>query len=66
MKKGIVPKPETKFLTVKCKDCGNSQTVFNRATTQVNCQVCGATLAKPTGGKASIQEGHEVQGELLE
>jgi small subunit ribosomal protein S27e len=64
MKKGLVPKPETKFLIVKCKDCGNSQTIFNRATTSVNCAVCGATMARPTGGKAKLQEGCEVQGEV--
>lgn len=60
MKKGLVPKPETSFITVKCKDCGNSQMVFERAATPVNCLVCGATVATPTGGKARIREECEV------
>lgn len=46
--------PKSKFLEVKCKDCENTQVVFNKASTQVNCQVCGATLANPSGGKAII------------
>jgi len=66
MKKGLIPKPETKFLRVKCKDCGNEQTVFERASTTVNCQVCGATVARPTGGKAALTEGTEVTGEVRE
>jgi small subunit ribosomal protein S27e len=42
------------FLTVECPDCGNEQTVFNRAASVVNCAVCGSTLARPTGGKAEL------------
>lgn len=51
----IIFKPiESKFTKVKCKKCGNEQVVFNRASTEVKCLVCGETLAKPTGGKAEI------------
>jgi len=66
MKKGLIPKPETRFLTVKCKDCGNQQMLFERASTTVNCQVCGATIARPTGGKALLTEGSEIVGEVHE
>jgi len=66
MKKGLVPKPETKFITVKCMDCGNQQMVFERASSTVNCQVCGATIARPSGGKAVLTEGSEVVGEVRE
>ncbi len=52
--KSTIPMPKSKFLEVKCKDCENTQIVFNKASTPVNCQVCGATLALPTGGKAKI------------
>lgn len=38
------------FVKVKCGDCGNEQIAFNRPATKVNCLVCGATLATPTGG----------------
>ncbi len=51
----MIPKPESRFLRVKCKDCGNEQIVFDRASNDVLCQVCGATLARPTGGKAAIR-----------
>jgi small subunit ribosomal protein S27e len=40
------------FHVVECPDCGNEQTVFGRASTTVNCVVCGSTLATPGGGKA--------------
>lgn len=52
--KSTIPLPKSKFLEVKCKDCENTQIIFNKASTTVNCQVCGATLAHPTGGKAKI------------
>ncbi|WP_132057477.1 30S ribosomal protein S27e [Halorussus amylolyticus] len=43
------------FFTVQCPDCDNEQTVFEKAATEVACAVCGATLARPTGGKADIE-----------
>lgn len=43
------------FLKVKCSECSNEQTVFSRAATEVKCLVCGATLAKPTGGSAVLK-----------
>ena len=55
----ILPKPSSKFLRVKCPDCGNEQTLFSHATNSVYCNVCGAILAKPTGGKV------EVKGEII-
>jgi len=42
------------FLTVVCPDCENEQVAFQKASTAVNCAVCGTTLATPTGGKADI------------
>lgn len=50
-----LPKPKSKFLKVKCQDCGNEQTVYNKCQTLVTCLVCGATLSKPTGGSADIK-----------
>jgi small subunit ribosomal protein S27e len=46
------------FYRVRCADCENEQVVFGKASTVVNCAVCGTTLATPTGGKADIA--HEV------
>lgn len=53
--KAKIPRPKSRFLEVKCKDCENTQIVFNKASTTVKCQICGATLAVPTGGKARIK-----------
>ncbi len=52
----------SKFLKVKCGDCGGEQIIFNRPAMVVGCQVCGATLAKPTGGRGVVVA--EVVGEL--
>ncbi|MFD1587184.1 30S ribosomal protein S27e [Halorientalis brevis] len=48
------------FSTVECPDCENEQTVFEKAATEVSCAVCGHTLARPTGGLATIE------GEIVE
>jgi len=50
----------SKFLRVKCNDCPNEQIVFDHASSRVNCNVCGGTLAEPRGGKA------EIKGEIIE
>lgn len=47
--------PRSRFLRAKCRDCGNEQVLFDRAASVVSCQVCGATLVEPTGGKAEIK-----------
>jgi small subunit ribosomal protein S27e len=46
------------YFRVKCNDCENEQIVFGKASSTVNCAVCGTTLATPTGGKAEID--HEI------
>jgi small subunit ribosomal protein S27e len=43
------------YYQVECPDCGNHQTLFGKAATEVRCVVCGSTLATPTGGKADLQ-----------
>ena len=50
-----IPTPRGKFITVKCQDCGNEQLAFNKPATQVKCNVCGATLIKPSGGKGAVR-----------
>ncbi|MHA1207697.1 MAG: 30S ribosomal protein S27e [Candidatus Freyarchaeota archaeon] len=52
--KELLPQPKSRFISVQCPDCGSEQIVFDRASTVVNCNVCGRTLVKPTGGKAII------------
>jgi small subunit ribosomal protein S27e len=50
------------FFRVKCPDCENEQIVFGRASTVVDCTVCGHILAEPRGGNANIKA--EVLAEL--
>ncbi|AAT42991.1 30S ribosomal protein S27e [Picrophilus oshimae] len=38
------------FVKIKCRNCGNEQLVFARISSQVTCNICGSTIAKPTGG----------------
>lgn len=53
--KVLIPMPKSVFLRVRCPDCGNEQIVFSHATSIVHCNVCGATLTEPSGGKAVIK-----------
>ena len=48
-------KGKSRFLSVKCQDCGNEQVIFSKSNTQISCVICGATMAKPAGGKAAIK-----------
>lgn len=50
----LIPEPKSRFLRVKCPNCGNEQTIFSHATFPVRCLSCGTQLAYPTGGKAKI------------
>lgn len=43
------------FLQVTCQDCENEQIIFEKASTEIACAVCGTTLASPTGGYAQIE-----------
>ncbi|MEM2875619.1 MAG: 30S ribosomal protein S27e [Candidatus Bathyarchaeia archaeon] len=56
----LTPRPRSKFLRVKCPDCGNEQVVFDHAKTVVYCHICGAILAETGGGKALLK------GEVVE
>ena len=42
------------FYRAKCDECGNEQVIFSRASTSVECLVCGTVIAKPTGGQAEL------------
>jgi small subunit ribosomal protein S27e len=48
------------FVSVRCPDCENEQTVFGKASSEVACAVCGHVLVRPTGGLA------DIEGEVLE
>jgi len=51
----LIPKPRSRFLRVKCPDCGNEQVIFDSATIAVKCNVCDGVLAEPSGGRAKIR-----------
>ncbi|MCD6496168.1 MAG: 30S ribosomal protein S27e [Candidatus Aenigmarchaeota archaeon] len=42
------------FIKVKCEECKNEQVIFSKPAGEVKCLVCGAVLAKNTGGAAEI------------
>ncbi len=48
-------KEESKFLKIRCEDCENEQVIFSKVSNIVECNICGRTLAEPTGGKAEIK-----------
>ena len=43
------------FIKIRCQDCGNEQVTFQNPAIEVSCNVCGATLVKPTGGKGLVR-----------
>lgn len=47
--------PTSKFIKIRCNKCKNEQIIFEKASTQVKCLVCGEILAIPKGGKAEIK-----------
>ncbi len=58
----LIPKPRSVFLRVKCQKCGNEELLFSNSVNKITCNVCGETLATPTGGRAEING--EVQSVL--
>ena len=50
----LIPEPKSKFIRVKCPECGNEQITFDHASFPARCIVCGRILVKPRGGKALI------------
>jgi small subunit ribosomal protein S27e len=50
----ILPNPKSYFLLVKCQDCSNEMSIFSNVAIDVDCDICGAKLAIPTGGKSKI------------
>lgn len=51
----MVENKKSGFVKVKCHGCGNEQTIFGRAATEVTCIKCNEVIAQPTGGKAAIK-----------
>ena len=51
---------DKKFVKIKCADCENEQVTFKKVSSIVDCMVCGARLAEPTGGISNFT------GEIVE
>ncbi len=43
----LIPEPNSKYIRVKCSQCGYEQTVFSNSTFPVRCLSCGAQLVFP-------------------
>ena len=48
-------KEKSKFVKVKCSKCKNTQIVFGKASSKVNCLKCDTIIALPSGGNAKIR-----------
>jgi small subunit ribosomal protein S27e len=53
-RKILIPEPKSRFVRVRCRQCGNEQVIFDHATFPVRCFICGSQLVRSTGGKAII------------
>ncbi len=51
----LIEHPKSRFLKVECRNCSNTQVIFDHASTRVGCLVCDAELAEPTGGKVKLK-----------
>ncbi|TFG05476.1 MAG: 30S ribosomal protein S27e [Promethearchaeota archaeon] len=51
----FIPQPKSRFLKVKCLDCGNEQIIFGCASTTVKCLICSKVLAIPKASKAEVK-----------
>ena len=51
----MIPAPKSRFLKVECLKCKNEQIIFNKASDDVKCLVCGNILAETTGGMSIIK-----------
>ena len=52
-----VPAPNSYFLKIKCKCEQDIKITFSHAQHTLECDHCGITMCKPSGGKISITEG---------
>jgi len=50
----LIPKPQSKFQRVQCKECGEESVVYSHVTSIVTCKACGNVLAEPRGSIAVL------------
>ncbi|MEM5792950.1 MAG: 30S ribosomal protein S27e [Candidatus Aenigmatarchaeota archaeon] len=51
----MIREPTSRFVEVVCPKCKNEQIIFNKASRNVQCLVCGNILSEPTGGVSKIK-----------
>ena len=56
---------QSKFMKVVCGKCKNEQNIFEKASRDIACLVCGEVLAKSKGGKVKLDAKTKVL-EVLE
>ena len=44
-----------RFIKVRCQACKNEQIMYEAATSEVKCLICGAVIATPKGGKCDLK-----------
>nr|MDO8099947.1 30S ribosomal protein S27e [Candidatus Njordarchaeota archaeon] len=49
-----MPNPRSRFLRVKCLECGSERIIFGSCSTSAKCEVCNKPLVRLTGGKSKI------------
>ena len=59
--KKLVQKPNSFFLDIKCKGCGEITHTFSHAQSVIKCKKCNDILATPTGGKLELKEGVRIK-----
>ncbi|MBS3097812.1 30S ribosomal protein S27e [Candidatus Woesearchaeota archaeon] len=50
-----IKEPNSKFIKIRCPKCKNEQITFGKASSKVDCLICGKTLVEPTGGKSKVK-----------
>jgi len=50
----LIPKPNSKFQKVKCKECDEENIVYSYASSSVTCKSCGNVIAEPSGAIAIL------------
>ncbi len=50
-----IREPVSKFIKIRCPKCKNEQIIFGKSASEINCLVCGRSLASPSGGKTKIK-----------
>jgi small subunit ribosomal protein S27e len=50
----MVPKPNSRFISVQCTQCGEKRIIFSHSTRDIHCKSCGQIMANKTGSKANV------------